>query len=377
MTVTLFRSRIPTAPEDNPDSRGHSPATTNGGVIVTQTVPEHLRWQGEQCARLGSPLYGALLAQAAADVEAGGPVGKVLDGRAASNASALGLRLLGSVHRLVLGGEAPALARWYPSAGGRADAEAAWPAFRSLVEERFDAVRAGLDRPVQTNEVGRAAALVGGFLEVARVTGLPLRVLEVGASAGLNLRWDRFRYEARGLTWGPADSPVRLCSYNSDVPLPFDVDARVVDRAGCDAAPVDPATEDGRLTLLSYVWPDQAHRLRLLKAALAVAAEVPAPVEAADAVAWTARRFRPDPGVATVVYHSIVMQYLPDDQRANFKALVREQGARATGAAPLAWLRFEPVGGEAALRLTVWPGGGDATLAWSGFHGQNVRWLGA
>src|SRR5947208_1364179 len=82
----------------------------------------------------------------------------------------------------------------------------------------------------------------------------------VGASAGLNLRWDRFRYEARGLTWGPADSPVRLCSYNSDVPLPFDVDARVVDRAGCDAAPVDPTTEDGRLTLLSYVWPDQPHR---------------------------------------------------------------------------------------------------------------------
>jgi hypothetical protein len=40
-------------------------------------------------------------------------------------------------------------------------------------------------------------------------------------------------------------------------------------------------------------------------------------------------------------------------------------------------LRLEPVGQEAALRLTLWPGGEDATLAWSGFHGQNVRWLGS
>jgi len=345
-------------------------------MIVDQTVPEHLCWQGEQCTRLGSPLYGGLLTRAAADVEAGGPLARVLDGRAASNASALGLRLLGAVHRLVLQGEAPALARWYPSAGGRADAEAAWPDFRAVVDGHLEAVGAGLDRPVQTNEVGRSTALVGGFLEVARVTGLPLRVLEVGASAGLNLRWDRFRYEARGLTWGPADSPVRLCSYNSDVPLPFDVEARVVDRAGCDAAPVDPTTEDGRLTLLSYVWPDQPHRFRLLKAALAVAAEVPAPVDSADVATWTGERFTPEPGVATVLYHSIVMQYLPDDRRAAFKALVRERGPAATPAAPLAWLRLEPVGEEAALRLTVWPGGRDATLAWSGFHGQNVRWLG-
>jgi len=346
-------------------------------VIVAQTVPEHLRWQAEACARLGSPLYGDLLRRAAEDVEAGGPVARLIGDRPASTASALGLRLMGSVHRLVLEGEAPALARTYPSAGGHPDPEAAWPAFVALVEQRFDAVRAGIDRPVQTNEVGRAGALVGGFLEVARHTGLPLRVLEVGASAGLNLRWDRFFYEARGATWGSPRSPVRLCSYNSDRALPFDVEARVVERAGCDAAPVDPTTDDGRLTLLSYVWPDQIHRLRLLRAALAVAADTPVAIDRADAVAWTAQRWRPRPGTATVLFHSIVMQYLPDEQRAAFKQLVRSRGADdATTTAPLAWLRLEPVGDEAALRLTTWPGGAEATLAWSGFHGQHVRWLG-
>lgn len=64
--------------------------------------------------------------------------------------------------------------------------------------------------PVQTNEVGRCAALLFGFLTVAGKDPPPLRLLEIGASAGLNLRWDRYRYEANGFAWGPADSQVRV-----------------------------------------------------------------------------------------------------------------------------------------------------------------------
>ncbi|MCA1843052.1 MAG: DUF2332 family protein, partial [Actinobacteria bacterium] len=75
-------------------------------------------------------------------------------------------------------------------------------------------------------------------------------------------------------------------------------------------------------------------------------------------------------------FHSIVMQYL-GERRAIFKALVRQRAEEATNDAPLAWLRLEPAGPEAALRLTIWPGGTDATIARSGFHGQNVRWLGS
>src|SRR5918992_535235 len=65
-------------------------------------------------------------------------------------------------------------------------------------------------------------------------------------------------------------------------------------RAGCDAAAVDPTTEEGRLTLRSYLWPDQTERLRLLDAALKVAARVPAPVALARAADWLERR-RPRP----------------------------------------------------------------------------------
>jgi hypothetical protein len=122
-----------------------------------------------------------------------------------------------------------------------------------------------VDDPVQTNERARCAGLLGGFLEIARRSGLPLRLLEVGASAGLNLRFDSYRDER----WGPADSGVVRSRLSGRPPL--DGSVRVVARAGCDARPVDPCSEEGRLTLTAYVWADQQERLERLRAALTVA----------------------------------------------------------------------------------------------------------
>lgn len=85
------------------------------------------------------------------------------------------------------------------------DAVDPWPAFVAALDEHLDELRLLIERPVQTNEPGRCAALLGGFLEVARRTGLRLRLLEIGSSAGLNLRFDSYRYdsaEARGVREG-------------------------------------------------------------------------------------------------------------------------------------------------------------------------------
>jgi hypothetical protein len=120
------------------------------------------------------------------------------------------LRLMGAVHRLVLRGDAPELAAHYPSAGGRPGD--AWPVFVGVLRDHRDELRRLVKNPVQTNEPGRCVALLGGFLEVARVTGMPLRLLEVGASAGLNLRFDRYRYELGDERWGPEDSPLVIRS---------------------------------------------------------------------------------------------------------------------------------------------------------------------
>ena len=340
-------------------------------------LAEYLRLQGRYCGKLGSPLYEVLLDRAADDLTAGGVVAAVLDGYPLEPIySAMALRLMGNVHRLVLEGRAPALGARYPSVGGDGDASRTWPAFRAVVAENVPLLREWMSRGVQTNEVGRAAALAPGFLTVARETGLPLRILEMGTSAGLNLRWDRFRYETAERAWGDAASPVVLRdAWETPVP-PFATAATVAERAGCDPSPLDPTTDEGRLTLMSYVWPDQRERFALLSGAIEVARRVPADVERASAVDWLPRRLAAArAGVATVVFHSIAIAYLERSAREQALGAIADAGARATGDAPVAWLRMEPGGEQAEVRLTVWPGGDERLVATTGFHGRGVRWL--
>ena len=168
-----------------------------------QRLSRRFRGQAASCADLGSPLYADLLARAADNLDGGGAVWRVVEPFAGVPGGALlALRYLGATHRQALSaGAAPALAARYPSCGGDGDPDGAWAALLALSSDA--ASSRGLDRWLSagcrpTRSVGRAA-LLGGFLAVQRATGLPLRLLEVGASAGLNLRWDLFRYEG----WGP------------------------------------------------------------------------------------------------------------------------------------------------------------------------------
>jgi hypothetical protein len=330
------------------------------------------------CRGLGSPLYADLLARAAEDTESGGPCWEVLRGHETGPfGSMLALRFMAAVHRLVLRGEAPELARHYPSSVPRAAAGDAWPDFRATVAAHLDALRELIELPVQTNEVGRCAALLGGFLTVARETGAPLRLLEIGSSAGLNLRWDRWFYDAGAAgTWGDPGSPVRLTDRFEAAPS-LDVSVEVAARRGCDRQPLDPASEDQRETLLACTWSDQSERFELLRAALDAAAAHPVAIDRASAAAWLEEQLaEPRSGVATVVFHSIVMQYLDDAEREHVRETIELAGDAAPPQAPLAWLRMEPGGDLADVRLRVWPGGEDALVARAGYHGRPVRWLG-
>jgi hypothetical protein len=340
-------------------------------------VARHLRHQAGWCGRLRSPLYQTLLNNAARDVEQGGPAWSVLEGHERDPpGSVLALRLMGAVHRLVLEGRAPALARLYPSAGGRLDLEGTWRVFRETLSEHLEALRELVERPVQTNEAGRSAALVGGFLLVAGETGLPLHLLEVGASAGLNLRWDRYYYSAGEEGWGDRRSSVRFVDPFIQGRPPLHVRASVSEREGCDSHPLDHSLAPDRLTLASYVWADQSKRLALLRAALEVAGRTPATVEQADAADWVESRLsEPRSGSATVVFHSIVTQYLDGQERERMLAAIAAAGRSARPRAPLAWLRMERGSDEADVHLTVWPGGAERLIARAGYHGPPVRWL--
>jgi hypothetical protein len=347
-------------------------------------IARDFRWQADWCGRLGSPLYRKLLEHAAGEIQRGGPTAALLDDPATAAPErdgalpgARALRLMGAVHRLVLEGEAPGLARHYPSTGGR-PGDGVDAAFSKVVEERRADLAVLMQRPVQTNEPGRSAGLLGGFLEVARVTGLPLRLLEVGASAGLNLRWDRYHYTAPSGAWGDPASPVRFDPAFTEGDPPLHVHPQIAERRGCDPDPLDPAARGDRLTLLSYVWPDQERRIAQLRGALDLAAAAPVTIDRAPAVEWLAGALAaPRVGVATVVFHSVVLPYLGEDGVTALAHTIEAAGARATSEAPLAWLSLEAGAEQADVRLAVWPGGESRVLARATFHGPPVRWLAA
>lgn len=353
------------------------PDASSTRATTPQSVFEVISFQADACASSGSPLYGTVLRGIAADLEAGGICAELLDDRGDDPfGSALALRFLGAVHRVVLEGRAPRLAELYPSVGGQPGGDAALvAAFLDAVRSNRDEVSQRTDDGVQTNEVGRSAVLVGGYATVSRETGLPLRILEIGASAGLNLRWDRFAYETPAGVSGDPTSPLWFSGlWEGPAPLlPPTFDVAV--RRGCDRNPIDPTTEDGARTLLSYVWPDQLDRIARLRAAIDVARRVPVEIDRSSAPPWVEGQLaQPAAGLATVVTHSIVMQYLSSAARHRFRAALEEAGGRATDGAPLAWLRMEPAGDRAELRLTTWPGGQERLLATAGYHGRPIWW---
>lgn len=202
-------------------------------------------------------------------------------------------------------------------------------------------------------------------------------LLEIGVSAGLNLRADRFAYVAGGRVLGDRSSPLIYDEPWRGSPV---VDAaaaarrlRVADRAGCDLSPIDPGTTEGRRTLESYVWPDEPERLARLRAALEVAARCPIPIDRASASDWLAARLagaRSDHVV--VVWQSIVRQYLPESEWTAIEALL--------GGAEVAWITFEPASElgrpdhVADVGLTCRIGREEHLLARCGYHGPPVRW---
>lgn len=294
--------------------------------------------------RLGSPMYQALLLRMAEDVRAGGPCLAALEPHMPRSRMLAPLLLLGAIHGAVLEGKLPEAARYYPSMGGQPDVEALWPHFLAAVP------KAVLPVCVQTNEVGRSRALLPGFLEIVIRTQRPLRLLEIGASAGLNLRWDHFPF--------------------LDVPR----EVHVAERRGCDLNPIDPTLEESRPAMLCFLWPDQSERLRQLSQALEIARRVPARVDRSDAIPWLRTHLAdPRPGVATVVFHSIVMPYLSEEARDEVRRVIEEAGQRATPDAPLAWLSMEPEGQGADVHLAVWPGGERRLIAQAGAHGAEVK----
>lgn len=341
---------------------------------------DNFRRQAEWCEGLGSP-FTAMVCRTLRErlTEKTSFGARLLNWTGPVEADAIALRACGALNHLAREGCA-ALAPLYPP-NPTPSPDAFWRGAQSAIADHDARLTRFLDSAPQTNEVSRSAILLPGYLEIARRAGLPLAIREIGASAGLNLTFDRYRHVYGAAQWGAADSKVTIpCEWRSEAAPPAGA-LQVVDRLGCDLRPVDARDPDARARMLAYIWPDQSARLARAEAALDLAAAEGVRVEAIDAAAFVARETQTlVPGRTLVLAHTIVWQYLPQPTKVAIREAMVEAAGRATRASPFAWLRLEaeaeePRGG--VLRLSLWPDGPvDEALAVASFHGQWIEWRG-
>ncbi|WP_230980147.1 DUF2332 domain-containing protein [Oryzicola mucosus] len=342
-------------------------------------IGDHFEHQAMACDRLGSPFTGSLCRALTRILEDTTHTGRrVLSWPGNPRWDALALRLCGGLHGLVLTGADAALSAVYPPS--EADEDALVAVLPSAIARNDAVLSTALDSAPQTNETARSAMLLPGFLTIARETGLPLALNEIGSSAGLNMLFDRFHYAYGDLCWGDALSGARLTpEVTGRLPLLHGA-LEILSRQGCDIAPVDLTDEAARLRLRSYVWADQTDRLKRLDAAIAIAKRVEFSVETMNAAAFLRRQLAAHKeGAAFVLFHSIMWQYMSEREREDIRHLLKTAGRNATSAAPIAWLRMEAVAVAdpfATLSLTLWPGGETRRLARCDFHGRSIEWLG-
>ena len=339
--------------------------------------------QAAICAASGAPFTGRVCGLIGARLDRSGEIGRrVLDwaGNPSHEGDALPLRLAGGLHGLARAGNDPGLAAVYPPNAAPADDDVLWEIVAGSLVSHAAQLDRWLDGPPQTNEVGRSAGLMAGLLVLAERFGAPFALYELGASAGLNTRLDRYGFRLGAVEAGDPGSAVRIAPEWRGASPPS-AEVRVVRRAGVDLNPLDPGDAATRERLAAYVWADQRERLGRLEAALDIAVRMPIDLERGDAADWLERRLavEPEPGVCRVVMHTIAFQYFPPEAQARVRARIEAAGARATAKAPVAWLTFEAEQSgferQPVLRLRAWPGGENVMLARGHPHGAWFEWM--
>jgi len=269
------------------------------------------------------------------------------------------LRLLGGLHALVLTGRAS----W-----DDVDAALEHPELPQLAR-----------RPVQTNEVRRSWLLLPCFLEVARETGEEdFDLVELGASAGFNLLWDRFRYTYEASAWGPEDGLLRLDG-EERAPVPdelLSLAPHVRGRVGIDLDPIDVTAEEGALRLRSFIWPGQAGRVERLDQALeAVRREPPQLVRGDVAELLPQLLAGRAQDAMTVVFETAVLGYLGDERWASVREALNAAGR--DGRLAFVWTDRPAPGVHEhwGLWLRLWPETEPRLLAHADFHGAWLEWL--
>jgi len=244
---------------------------------------------------------------------------------------------------------------------------------RALVSEKPAALaRVMLARRTQTNEPARCATLLPALAQLPQ----PLALIEVGASAGLTLLFDRYSYDYAGYLLAGSDpgAPTLRCTPRGPVPMPGQLPV-IAWRAGLDLNPLDVTDDDDVHWLSCLVWPGEGDREERLAAAVAAARRDPPAIYRGDLLTdLPALAAQAPAGATLVIFHSAVLPYVAPENRGRFIDTVR--GLRAV------WLSNEAPGVVPGISAPPCPGGpfllirdGDTPLAYTDGHGAWVQWL--
>ncbi|MDJ0977029.1 MAG: DUF2332 domain-containing protein [Erythrobacter sp.] len=290
-------------------------------------------------------------------------------------ADALPLRVVGGIHALHLSGKEPSLAPIYAGAGPL-DATAR---IADALERHEADLHPWLDGPPQTNEAGRSWGFAAAMLWLAD-QGLPSRFAmhEIGSSAGINLMMERFAFDLGGVTLGPAESPIALApEWRGGAPPDHPV--RIVSITGCDVAPIDLTDGEQALRLKAFVWPELTERFARMDGAIELAHRYPPHIDRLPAGDFVEKALSDEveSGTTRMLFHSVVWQYIPADERRAITDAIAQAGAAARADSPLAWVSLEANRDthRHELKVRYWPGGeAEALLATAHPHGAWVEW---
>ncbi|AIT81794.1 hypothetical protein JI59_19515 (plasmid) [Novosphingobium pentaromativorans US6-1] len=323
---------------------------------------------------IGSPFVAAVLEAGQRQLDQAPLTADLIDNWQGDPASsAMAMRFNAAIHALARSEEIPALSALY-----RCEHDDFDGAIAQALRQGDGRILAAMAHPTQTNEVGRAAALLCALMVVQLQTGMAFDLLELGASCGLNLNLDHYDYALAGRQVGRAGSPVRVAPEWRGAPPPH-APVEIRSARGVDLNPPDlddPATAD---RMLSYVWADQGARLERLALALDLARTHRPLVDRMDAGSWLGQRLAEpqSEGACRVVLHSMMIQYLATEERAVVEGAIRQAGECADARHPLAWISFEWTQdrSEVRLLLTLWPDGSTRHLATCHPYGAWIDWL--
>lgn len=324
-----------------------------------------------------SPLYTHLSAAVATDAEL---LALVRDADRSTQVSNL---LFGSVHFLLLQGIEHPLAAFYASLTPTPEPpQAAYPHFRSFcLAYRPKIIELVATRRIQTNEVQRCTGLLPAFHLVSqRFPDQPLAFVEIGASAGIHLFWDKYGYDygVAGKA-GDSQSSVQInCELQGAQrpPLPTQLPV-IAGRVGLDLNPVDIGDESAILWLRALIWPEHHDRVELFNRAMNLLQPLRPIIIAGNAADRLPEILENQiPNAVVCVYHSYTLNQCPSAIRDKILAhLVSYAQVRPFVRVSLEWYT-----GQSQPQLALFTYDRDQVkeelLAYCESHGRAIEWVG-